>query len=64
MSSILSSLVFGAIGLWALKQGKKNADIRVILIGAVLLAYTYFTHSPWADWGIGLALCGLLYRIG
>lgn len=58
ISGIFAGLIFGIIGFWLMKEGKKRANIPVIFIGVLMMAYSYFTSSPLADWGIGLALCG------
>jgi hypothetical protein len=58
MSQIMAGLIFGAIGLWMFRRGKHNANMKVLAIGLALMVYPYFTHGPWQDWGIGIALCG------
>lgn len=61
ISGIFAGLIFGAIGFWLIKEGKRRANIPVIVTGVAMFAYTYFTSSPLADWGIGIALCGAAY---
>ena len=63
LASILSSLFFSAIGLWVLREGKRKADYRILMIGLALMFYTYFTPNPWLDWGVGLGLCALAYKL-
>lgn len=63
VSSVMAGLLFGAIGLWVLRQGKLKADVRIIVIGVLLMGYTYFTPNPWFDWGVGGALCYITYAI-
>ena len=60
--SFLFSIIFGAIGLAALGYGKTTAQPKLMIIGAVLMAYTYFVEDAWLVLGIGIALCvGLWY---
>lgn len=60
-SSLMAALVFSAAGLWLFREGKRRLNFRLIFIGMTLMVYSYFTRGPWADWGVGLALCGLAY---
>lgn len=62
-SSILAGLIFGVIGLWMLRQGKLKGDLRIVVIGVLLMAYGYFTPNPWFDWGVGGVLCYTAYHI-
>ena len=61
MSGIMSSFIFGVIGIWMLRQGKRNANYATACFGFSLMIYPYFTSGPLADWGVGFALCGLAY---
>ena len=61
ISGIFAGLIFGVIGFWLLKEGKRRSNIPVIATGVAMMAYSYFTTSPLADWGIGIALCGTAY---
>ena len=61
LSSLAASFVFGVIGFWLFKEGKRRTEVRLVIIGITMIGYSYFTGSPLADWGIGLGLCGLAY---
>lgn len=61
ISSMFASFVFSVIGFWLFKQGRSRSEVRLMLIGLAMMVYTYVTSSPAADWGIGVALCGLAY---
>lgn len=62
-SGVASGLIFSAIGLWIFREGKKRAELNIIFIGMALMVYSYFTHGPLQDWGVGASLCGLAYYI-
>ncbi|MBP6219093.1 MAG: hypothetical protein KA436_10955 [Oligoflexales bacterium] len=62
LSSILSGLLFSSIGLWVFREGKRKGDFKILGLGLALMLYTYFTPNPWADWGVGLALCAVTYK--
>lgn len=61
ISGIFSGFIFGVIGLYVFRHGRKVMDTRFIGIGVALMVYPYFTNGPWADWGVGMALCALAY---
>ena len=61
MSSLMASFVFSVIGFWLLREGKRRANIPLIVISVLLMGYTYFTSTPLTDWGIGIGLCGAAY---
>jgi hypothetical protein len=62
-SAIFSSLLFSAIGWWLFQKGRKENEIKIVLNGLALMLYSYFTHGPILDWGIGAVLCGLAYHL-
>ena len=45
-----------------MREGKKKSDPRIIVIGILLMVYSYLTPNPWFDWGVGSALCFTAYR--
>ncbi|MCB0371287.1 MAG: hypothetical protein KDD45_18180 [Bdellovibrionales bacterium] len=63
ISGIIAGLLFGIIGLWMFREGKRRSEIPILLIGIALMVYPYFTSGPLADWGVGIILCGLAYRL-
>ena len=63
VSSLFAGIVFSSAGLYLLKVGKSRGNIMIAIIGVVMMMYTYFTASPWLDWGIGFALCGAAYLV-
>jgi glucose uptake protein GlcU len=63
VSSLLASFIFGVFGIYVFREGKRRADLSMVFIGLALMLYTYFTNSPWLDWGIGTALLLWFYQI-
>lgn len=59
--SLLAGTVFGIVGWFAFWNGKKEKSWRAMVIGIVLMVYTFFVANAWAVTGIGLALCAALY---
>ena len=60
-SAIMSGFIFGVIGFYLFKEGKKRLNFAWVAIGVALMAYTLFVSGPWLDWGLGFGLCGLAY---
>ncbi len=63
VSTILAGFLFGVIGIWLIKEGRREGNLRWAAIGLILLIYPYFSPSPWVDWGFGLFLCAVAYRL-
>lgn len=61
VSSIFAGLVFSVIGLYVFRIGKRETNITLIVLGLVLMLYTYFTKTAAQDWLIGAGLCGISY---
>lgn len=63
LSGIFSGLLFGIVGMWMFREGKRRVNNSVLIIGICLMIYPYFTTGPLADWGVGIALCALAYHL-
>jgi hypothetical protein len=61
VSSLMASLLFSTLGLVVFRRGRAEANNLLVIIGILLFAYSYFTSSPLADWGIGLSLSFVAY---
>ncbi|OGQ19310.1 MAG: hypothetical protein A3E27_04845 [Deltaproteobacteria bacterium RIFCSPHIGHO2_12_FULL_40_32] len=61
MSSILLSLATSIIGIYAFKYGKQNQSARHMILGIILMIYTYFISNIWLELGTGALLTGLLF---
>ena len=60
-SSIIASLLFGAIGFISFWYGKKMSLWKPISLGLALMIYPYFCPNAFFTWGIGILLAILLY---
>lgn len=61
VSSIFANIIFGIIGYYLFRSGKRNGNHKHLVIGLVMMLYTFFTNGALAEWGIGLALCAAAY---
>jgi LytS/YehU family sensor histidine kinase len=62
LSSIIAGLLFGVIGLYAFRWGRKRNNNKVYMTGMVMMVYPMFVHGDKLTWSIGLALSGVLYH--
>lgn len=58
MLTFFLGFIFGTLGIYVLKVGRKEASIPKIGIGVALIAYPYFVESPWVSLFIGALLFG------
>jgi len=61
MSTIIVSFIFGVIGIYVFRHGKKTLNYPVIFISIAMMIYPMFTSGWILDWGVGLGLCGAAY---
>ncbi len=63
LSGLLAGFVFGIVGLYIFRHGKKTANYSLIFVSVLLMSYTVFTRDWWQHWGVGAVLCGFAYYI-
>jgi hypothetical protein len=63
LGSIISSLIFGTIGLWLFNQGRKTTNFNFVICGIFLMVYQIFVSGSFANWSVGIGLCILCYII-
>ena len=61
VSNLFAGLIFGSVGFVAFIYGKKQALIKPMIIGIILMAYPYFITNTIALWGIGTLLTVSLF---
>lgn len=54
--AIVGMIMFSLLGMWAIKEGKRESNIKELLLGFVLVGYSYFTPEAWQVWLIGVVL--------
>lgn len=60
-SQILASFVFGVIGIYVFRHGKKTSNWKVVFTAVALMIYPMFTKGWMFDWGVGIGLCWLAH---
>ena len=59
--SLIAGLIFGAVGFWLFRDGRRNSNLSDVIIGIILMAYPMFVEGPILNWGLGLVLCAYAY---
>ncbi len=60
-STLMAGFVFGVIGFYLFRHGKKQMNYSWVFSGLILMVYPLFVEGAWLNWGIGLAVCGFAY---
>jgi len=60
-AQLVAGLIFGGIGLVAFMYGKKEAQLKTMMLGVSLMVYPYFVANPLLVWVIGVLLTALLW---
>lgn len=55
--AMIAGIIFGFIGYWIYRQGKKPPRPPLVVIGILLMIYPYFVESTRATWAVGFGLC-------
>ncbi len=61
MSTLLISIWFSFVGLFAFRFGKKKSSARHMILGLILMGYGYFVYNAWASFAVGSILTVLLF---
>lgn len=59
--NIFASVIFGSIGFGVFIYGKKQSSFKAMVIGMLLMVYTYFVPSVIAVYAIGVVLLLALF---
>ena len=56
LSNLFISFLFGAAGIYFVRVGKREANLRALTAGALLLIFPYFVENPWIAVSLGIGL--------
>jgi multisubunit Na+/H+ antiporter MnhE subunit len=59
--SLIAGLVFGIVGLYVFRRGKKESSMRLVVLGLALMIYPYFVDGATLNWVVGFLLSGASY---
>lgn len=54
LGTILLGLFFGVVGFSAWRYGKQITSARHMILGVILMAYSYFVPNFWVALGLGV----------
>jgi hypothetical protein len=60
-ANVLVVIVFSLVGFAAFRYGKKNAEVRPMVLGAALMVYGYFISNALLSLLVGGVLTALLF---
>lgn len=58
---LFGSFVFGVIGFYLWRTGRKRVNAKVVWTGVALMVYPIFLTSTWLLWCVGIFLTSLAY---
>ena len=58
---IVGAILFGIVGYFAFKRGRKTTAPTLTWTGVALMLYPYAVYQTWLLWLVGVGLCGFLY---
>lgn len=59
-SNLIGSLLFSGVGFVAITYGKRTGNMRQMMLGGLLMVYSYFTNTA-MTYVIGAGLTAALY---
>jgi multisubunit Na+/H+ antiporter MnhE subunit len=59
--SLIAGLIFGIVGLYVFRRGKKESSLRLVMLGLALMIYPYFVEGAVLNWLAGFLLSGASY---
>lgn len=61
-SVLIAGLIFGVVGFYAFRIGKKNSNLKLVILGMILMVYPLFVSGAKMTWGIGILLSAAAYH--
>ena len=58
---ILAWIVFGILGFYVFRNGKRNSNPWHFALGLALMCYPYVTTTTWITWLVGCVLMAGVY---
>ncbi|MDB6070284.1 MAG: hypothetical protein JWL81_1455 [Verrucomicrobiales bacterium] len=61
--ALMGMVVFSLLGFWALKEGRREANIKELLLAIALIGYSYVFSETWMVWAIGIGLTVAIFQV-
>ena len=63
MGTIMGGFFFGIIGMYLFREGKKQMNVRILVISMALMVYPWFVSGALWVWIVGAALSAAAYFV-
>ncbi len=60
-ANIFAGILFGTIGFSAFIYGKKQVNVKAMMLGVLLMVYSYFIPNTIANYAVGTVLTAALF---
>ena len=61
--ALVGMVMFSLLGMWAVKEGRREANIKQLLLGIALVGYSYLTPEAWQVWLVGAVLTFAVFKV-
>ena len=61
--ALVGMVLFSLLGFWAIKEGRREANIKQLLLGIVLVGFSYLTSQTWLVWLLGTGLTVAVFKV-
>ena len=61
IGNILVVALFSLVGFAAFRYGRRNDEVRPMLLGVALMVYGYFISNAWLSLAVGGVLTALIF---
>ncbi len=61
--ALFAMILFPLIGFMFFKEGKREGNLHLLLLGLALISYSYFIDQEWLLWAIGATLTTIAFKI-
>ena len=61
--ALFGMVLFSLFGMWAVKEGRRESNIKQLLLGIVLVGYSYFTSEAGLVWLLGVGLTAAVFKV-
>ncbi len=62
VSGLLAGLLFGVLGVYFFRVGRRDVKTDLLAYGLILMIYPFFVTNDWLIWGIGAGVTALCFR--
>jgi hypothetical protein len=61
--AVVGMVMFSLLGFWAVKEGRREANIKQLLLGIALVGFSYVLTETWMVWVFGIGLSVAVFKV-